>query len=152
MAEKRKPHIITDEAEARTEYGRLMAMNFEVYAAAAPLTEDEFVLLCGVGGEVVVRSRGYQSEGYWEVAEVNVPTEEAPDVYAEINEAGYELVLPPTPLSEGEFVVLAAEKGMIDMKRVRPDGRVVRYYGTQIGHSNSPALKVPLAGGSALLN
>jgi len=153
MAEReRKPHIITDETEAIAEYGRLMAMNFEVCAAGVPLTEGEFVLLCESGGEVIIRNRGYQSEGHWEIAEVNVPPEEAAGVYAEITQAGYEMVLPEAPLTEDEFVTLAAEKGRVDMKRVRPDGRVMRYYGTQIGRSNSPVLKVPSADGSAFLN
>jgi len=113
-------------------------MNFEVYVAARPLTLEEFVSLCGIDGEVVVRTRGYLTEGHWETVALNVPAEEAPEAYSQIAEAGFELVMLPTLLTEDEFVTLAAARGSIDLMRVRGDGRVVRYFGTQIGRSNIP--------------
>lgn len=155
LPEIRKPHIITDEAEARTEYARLIDFGFEVRRPGRALDITGFVEALERGEEIQVR-RGLTAGDKldYDAAEIAVTLGPLDPLgtYQMLVEADYSPRVPGTLLTEDEFVEIAAARGVVDLVRTarnpytgepffdevkRPIVR--RYYGTTIGKSGTPA-------------
>jgi hypothetical protein len=146
-AEKPKAYIITDETEAIRHYRELLACGFEVRLRGKILSIEEFVAIAETGGnvDVFLTSTFQQDNDEGLGLPVEISPEEAAGVYQEAWEMGYSIHEPGVILDEAGFVEVAARGGRVDLRRVRSDSTVGRYFGSTIGYSRTKTLEFPIS-------
>lgn len=151
---ERRPYLITDEVEARVEYGRLTEMGFVVRLPGRPLDLGGFVQALEQGQEIQIR-RGrtagdtldHDAIDIMETLGILDPT----GTFSLLTAEEYFPVIPGQVLTEDDFVQVAVNKGSVDLMRIATNpytgepfldekNRLIvrRYYGTKIGKSGQP--------------